>query len=101
MADKPPLTQYLIKLATDPAESQSFKNCDPARREKLMKEAGLNAPQRSAVQSGDAKQIVEQVMVELEECASTPAQYKGNTISIILPMGHFHIHHLQVAAEDE
>jgi hypothetical protein len=67
---KPRLTEYLLKLATDPVALDEYRNADERGRDALMERAGLNPSQRKAVTSGDSQQIADEVVLELKTNAA-------------------------------
>lgn len=63
----PRLTEFLLKLATDPATLEKYQHANERERNELLEAAGLNTEQRKAILSANTRQITEQVAEELKK----------------------------------
>jgi hypothetical protein len=66
MMKRPVLTEFLLKLATDPGELEAFRK-SKADAESAMKAAGLTVAQRRAVLKGAKREILAAVNAELKK----------------------------------
>lgn len=74
----PRLTEFLLKLATDPAALEKYRCANERERNELLEAAGLTPEQRKAVLGGNSRQITEQVTEELKRERS--ATHTGHDI---------------------
>lgn len=64
------LTEYLLKLATDPNALEKHRLGTRAQQEALMDKAKLARKHKTAIRSGDKNKILAEVQAELAATAS-------------------------------
>jgi hypothetical protein len=99
---KPKLTEFLLKLATDLEVLKEFDSSDESRR-RVMDAAGLTEKQKATLATRDSTKIVEEVIAELRECASTGQPFLGTGIMIVVPIVRHILEHISLhfATPDE
>jgi hypothetical protein len=64
------LTEYLLRLSTDPEALDKHSKGTKEDRERLMTAANLKPEHKAAVESGDKQRILTAVQAELKETCS-------------------------------
>jgi len=72
--ERPRLTEFLLRLATDVESQAKFRRSKSAAM-KMMEEAGLTCEQQEAVLSGESRRVQEAVILETGDLL--PAMYCG------------------------